>query len=117
MKKIYYLSTCNTCKRILNELDLPDDVTLRELKSEPVNVSQLEALKALAGSYEALFNRRSQLYRKQGLSEKKLSENDYKKLILSHYTFLKRPVIVVDQEIFIGNSKKVVEAAKAAIHG
>ncbi len=117
MKKIYHLSTCNTCKRILNELELPDDVVLQEVKTEMVTEAQLDEMKALSGSYEALFNRRSQLYRKQGLAEKTLSEEDYRTLILSHYTFLKRPVAVVKGEIFIGNSKKVVEAAKQAIHG
>ena len=82
-----------------------------------ITEAQLEEMKALSGSYESLFNRRSQLYRKQGLAEKELSESDYKRLILSHYTFLKRPVVVAGGEIFIGNSKKVVEAAKEAIHG
>jgi arsenate reductase-like glutaredoxin family protein len=69
----------------------------------------------LAGSYEALFSRRAMLFRQRGLHEKKLAEKDYKNLILEHYTFLKRPVIIVDGQIFIGNSKKVVEAAVAAI--
>jgi len=45
-----------------------------------------------------------------------LNEKDYRKYILLEYTFLKRPVIIVDNEIFIGNSKKTVAAAKAAIH-
>jgi len=117
MKKVYYLSSCNTCKRIINELNLPEDIMLQDVKIKPVTESQLEALKALSGSYESLFNRRSQLYRKQGLAEKILSETDYKTLILSHYTLLKRPVVIVGSEIFTGSSKKVVAAAKQAIHG
>ena len=117
MNKIYYLSTCNTCKRILGELELPDDIALQEVKTEALTEAQLDAMKALSGTYESLFNRRSQLYRKQGLAEKSLSETDYRALILSHYTFLKRPVIIAGDKIFIGNSKKVVAAAKQAIHG
>ena len=70
----------------------------------------------MAGSYEDLFSKRARLYREKGLHEKQLSETDYKNLILEHYTFLKRPVILVDDKIFIGNSKKVVVAAKEAIH-
>jgi arsenate reductase len=31
---------------------------------------------------------------------------------LDEYTFLKRPVFIVDNEIFIGNSKSVVAALK-----
>lgn len=117
MKKVYYLSTCNTCKRILKELELTDDVLLQEVKSEAVTKAQLEEMKALSGTYESLFNRRSQLYRRQGLSEKTLSEADYKDLILSHYSFLKRPVTIADGAIFPGNSKKTVAAAKEALHG
>ena len=73
-------------------------------------------MKALAGSYEALFCRRAMLFRQRGLHEKQLAEEDYKQLILDHYTFLKRPVVQLDNQIFIGNSKKVVQAAKEAPH-
>lgn len=54
-------------------------------------------------------------YRSLGLNEKELTEEEYKNLILEEYTFLKRPVIVVDDAVFVGNSKKTVEAAKAKL--
>lgn len=116
MKKLYHLSTCDTCQRIIKELQPLEGFELQDIKTEAMTASQVEAMKNLAGSYEALFSKRARLYRQQGLHEKELSEADYKKLILEHYTFLKRPVIFVDDQIFIGNSKKVVEAAKATIH-
>jgi arsenate reductase len=65
------------------------------------------------GSYEALFSRRAMKYKSMRLADKNLSENDYKNLILDEYTFLKRPVIVVGDKQFVGNSKKVIEAAKS----
>jgi len=113
MKRIYYLSTCSTCKRILNELNIDDNVELQDIKSSPVTEDQLEEMKTLAGSYEALFSKRAQLYKSRGLKDKALSETDFKNLILEHYTFLKRPVIILDKTIFIGNSKKTLEDAKA----
>jgi len=116
MKKIYHLSTCDTCQRIIKDLELPEDYELQDIKTEAMTAAQVEAMKDLAGSYEALFSKRARLYRQRGLHEKDLTESDYKKLILEQYTFLKRPVVFVDNEIFVGNSKKVVEAAKAAIH-
>jgi len=115
MKKIYHLSTCSTCQRILKELEPLDDFTLQDIKSDAMTTVQVEEMKDLSGSYEALFSRRAMLFRQRGLHEKTLSENDYKELILDHYTFLKRPVIIVDDQIFVGNSKKVVATAKAAI--
>jgi arsenate reductase len=117
MKKVYHLSTCNTCQKILKELELPGSFELQDIKEEEITEKQLEEMKALAGSYEALFSRRARLYRERELNKKELSETDYKELILDHYTFLKRPVIIKNDEIFIGNSKKTVAAAKAAVHG
>ena len=93
-----------------------DGVELQEIKSEPITPAQLEQMETLSGSYESLFSRRAMLFRQRGLHEKELSEKDYKDLILEHYTFLKRPVIIVNDQIFVGNSKKIVEAAKEAIH-
>ncbi|TMM59226.1 hypothetical protein FEE95_07280 [Maribacter algarum] len=116
MKKIYHLSTCDTCQRIIKELQLPDGFELQDIKTEAMTEKQVEQMKTLAGSYEALFSKRARLFRQQGLHEKQLSEADFKKLILEHYTFLKRPVIFVDDQIYVGNSKKVVEAGKEAIH-
>lgn len=115
MKRIYHLATCRTCQRILAEWNPSDDVEIRELKSRPINESELKELYSRSGSYESLFNRRSQLYRKYGLSEKALTEEDYRDYILEHYTFLKRPVLVVNDRIFIGNAKKVVEEGKEAL--
>ncbi len=111
--KVYYLATCTTCKRILKELALPEDFARQEIKSNPLSKAQLEELKAKTGSYESLFNRRAQLYRKRGLQDKTLSERDFKELILEHYTFLKRPVFVIGGTAFVGNSKKTIEALKA----
>ena len=70
-------------------------------------------MKSKVGSYEALFSRRAMKYRGWGLHEKELSEKDYRKYILEEYTFLKRPVIVDGETVFVGNAKKVVAAAKA----
>lgn len=116
MKKIYYLSSCNTCTRIINELNLPADFILQDIKTEAITEIQIKEMEALSGSYEALFSKRARLYNELGLKEKTLSETDIKNYILEHYTFLKRPVILYHQNIFIGNSKKTIEAAKLAIH-
>lgn len=115
MKKVYHLKTCNTCERIIKTLKLPDDFSFQDIKSEEITVKQIEQLKELAGSYEALFSKRAKLYKEMDLKNQNLSEADFKHYILDHYTFLKRPVIVVDEQIFIGNSAKIVEAAKTYI--
>ena len=109
MKKIYHLKTCDTCKKILNQLNLTD-FEIREIKNKPVNAEELQEMYALTNSYEELFNKRARLYKELGLKDKNLTEEDYKNYILSEYTFLKRPVAIINNEIFVGNSKKTVEA-------
>ncbi len=109
MKKIFYLKTCDTCKRILKSIPL-DGFTLQDIKSDPITVKQLHEMKDLAGSYESLFSRRAKKYKAMDLKNKILTEDDYKQLIIEEYTFLKRPVIIIDNKIFIGNSKNNIES-------
>ena len=115
MKKIYHSSTCTTNQRILKEIKPKKDVIMQDIKTETITPAQIDEMKKLAGSYEALFSRMALKYRSMGLNEKVLTEKDYRKLILSEYTFLKRPVMIVDDVIFIGNTKKVIESAKQAL--
>lgn len=115
MKKIYYLSTCDTCKRILKELEPLQGVELQDIKKNPISEKELDFLKEKMDSYEKLFNKRSQLYKERNLKDQNLTEENYKTLILEHYTFLIRPVIVVDNQVFAGNSPKITAEAKFAL--
>jgi len=114
MKKVYFLQTCDTCKRILKEVNL-EGFEKQEIKSNPITVDQLEEMYFYSHSYEALFNKRAKLYKAMDLKNQNLTEADYRQYILDQYTFLKRPVFLVDDEIFIGNSKKEVEKLKEKI--
>lgn len=115
MKKVYYLSTCSTCSRIMKELEIGDDFVKQDIKSEPITPEQIDEMKEMAGSYEALFSRVAMKYKAWGLKEKNLGEEDYRNYILEEYTFLKRPVFIVDGKVFIGNSKKNVAAVAEAL--
>lgn len=112
MRKIFHLSSCSTCQRIIGELNNGEGFELQDIKTQPLTAADLEFFRKRAGSYEALFSRRAMKYRSMGLQDKNLSEQDYRDLILQEYTFLKRPVIVIDDQVFVGNAKKTVEAAK-----
>ena len=114
MKKIFYLKTCDTCKRILKEFDL-NDFELREIKSKPITEKELIELRSLTDSYGSLLNKRAQIYKRDKLKDKNLSEPDIKKMILSEYTLLKRPVFQFTDRIFIGNSKSTIEELKIFI--
>ncbi len=115
MKKIYHLANCDTNRRILSTLNLSSDVELQEIKTNPITPEQLDYLCKLSGSYAALFSKTARKYRLMGLHERDLSESDYRKLLLEEYTFLKRPVVIAGDRIFIGNAAAVVEAAANAL--
>src|SRR4051812_35105728 len=104
MKKVYYLSTCSTCARILKETGLEKKgFQLQDIKTEKITPAQIDEMGKLAGSFEALFSRVALKYK--SLDPKPSSEKEYRKLILEEYTFLKRPVVIDGKKIFIGNSK------------
>lgn len=114
MKKIYYLSTCDTCKRIINELGITSsNFEMQDIKTMKITAGQLDEMKELSGSFESLFSRIARKYKE--LNPKPITESEYKKLILEEYTFLKRPVIIVGKKIFVGNSKAAIEETKKAI--
>jgi arsenate reductase (glutaredoxin) len=112
MKKIYYLKTCDTCRRIMKEIGVDESFEVQNVKENLITESQLKELRNRSGSYESLFNKRSNVYKSEGLKDKNLSEEEIKDYILKEYTLLKRPVFLFDEVIFVGNAKKEIEALK-----
>ncbi len=115
MNKIYYLASCDTCRKIIKSLPKNDSLVFHDIKQNPITVEELEDMKRLSGTYEALFSRKAQLYKSLDLKNKSLSENDYRDYILQHYTFISRPVFIIDEKIYIGNNPKVIQEAYKAL--
>lgn len=115
MKKIFYLPGCSTCQKLLAEWNTTGAI-LRDIRNEPITKPEIDRMAHLAGGYEPLFSRRALKYRSMGLNDKKLTESDYRRYILQEDTFLKRPVVIVDDSIFIGSAKKVAESAAQALN-
>ena len=117
MKKIFCLSTCSTCDRIIKETDAKNlGFELQDIKTDKITAGQIDNLKKMAGSYEALFSRKAMKYRELNLKDRNLREKDYRQLILEEYTFLKRPVIILNNKIFVGSEKKTIEELRANLH-
>ncbi len=112
MKKVFHLSSCDTCQKIIKGTQVGGFCELQDIKKQNISAEELDWVASKIGSYEALFSRKALKFRAMGLHEQKLNEADYRRLILEEYTFLKRPVIVIDDKIFVGNTPKVVQEAK-----
>ena len=116
MKKIYHLGNCTTSQAIIKSTGINNKgFQMQDIKFEKITPAQIDEMKKMAGSYESLFSRRAMKYKEWKLKEKALAEKDYRRYILEEYTFLKRPVVIMNEKIFIGSEKKTVEALKAAL--
>jgi len=116
MKKMYHLGNCTTSQAIIKATGVDQKgFEMQDIKFEKISPAQLDQMKKMAGSYEALFSRRALKYKALGLKDKKLEEKDYRRYILDEYTFLKRPVVIIGEKIFVGSEKKTVEALKQAL--
>jgi arsenate reductase len=104
--KIYYLASCDTCRKIIKSLPNPEKLEYHDIRQNPITASELEEMYSLSSSYEALFSKKAQLYKSMDLKNRSLTEEDFKKYILEHYTFLSRPVFIINNKIYIGNSQQ-----------
>ncbi|MFT7395963.1 MAG: arsenate reductase [Flavobacterium sp.] len=106
MNKIYYIASCDTCRKIIKSLPKGNDLVFRDIKQDPLTAEELEEMHQLSGSYEALFSKKAQLYKSMNLKDQSLTEEDYKKYILEHYTFLSRPVFVINNGVYVGGTQQ-----------
>jgi arsenate reductase len=114
--KIYYLASCDSCRKIIKALPRDHRLSFRDTKQHPLTSDELEEMYKLAGGYEILFNKKAQLYKSLDLKSKILTEIDFKNYLLQHYTFLSRPVFIIENEIFIGGSQQnMIRVMKALL--
>ncbi len=115
MNKIFYLASCDTCRKIIKTLPKDNNLIFHDIKQDPISIEELEQMHQLSGSYQALFSKKAQLYKSMDLKNKSLTESDYKKYLLEHYTFLSRPVFIINNKIYIGNSQKNINEVLAVL--
>ena len=74
INKIYYLGTCDTCRKIIKSLPKDVDLVFHDIKQDRITEEQLEEMQQLSGSYESLFSKKAILYKTMDLKNKQLSE-------------------------------------------
>lgn len=109
MKKVIYLSSCSTCKRMTNPLQLMN-YKFHDLKNQPIDEGTLKFLRLHVSSYDDLINKRAKKYHELDLKNKHLNETQIKDILLNEYTLLKRPIFIDGEKVFIGNSSKTQSA-------
>ncbi len=106
MKKIYTLSSCDSCAKMLKAAKPTKDIEIIDIKTNGIDEKDLNFAAKQLGSYAALFSKRAVKYREMGYHEAELTEKQMKDLILKEYTFLLRPLSIIDGQVTIGKSNE-----------
>lgn len=114
--RIYHLSTCDTNRKILAEVKPGKKVKLINIKENNISEEDLDLVAAQLGGYEQVFSKKAMKYRSLKLNERVLTENEMKQFILDEYTFLKRPVSIINGKAFAGYTKDSIEGLKCELH-
>jgi len=114
-KTVYFLSTCDTCKRIMKEVGVNDEFKVIDLKENRLSEDEIAFFVNKVDSISDLINKRSVIYKEQGLKNKQLSDDEIESLLIQHYTLIKRPIFILGEDTFIGNSREVIEKVKSRL--
>ena len=110
MKKIvfYWLPNCSTCQKAKNFIERHGlkDYELRDIKENPLSREEVEKMAKMLGGADGLFSKRAVKYREMKLSERTLSNEEMLDLMTEEYTFLKRPILVIDGKAEAGYFEK-----------
>lgn len=87
MNKIYYLASCDTCRKIIKSLPENHNLAFHDIKQNPITTEELEEMRRLSGSYEALFSKKAQLYKSMNLKIKRLPKTILKNTFWSIIRF------------------------------
>lgn len=110
MKEVtfYWSSNCTTCQKARRRLERHGVGVkeFRDIKEAPLDRGEVEKLAKMLGGASELFSRRAVKYREMKLNERELSEAEMLDLMALDYTFLKRPVLVIDNKATAGFFEK-----------
>ena len=69
----------------------------RDFKKDPLTADELDELIHYVG-LDVLVNKRGMTWKRLGLADRELSEDQLKKELLEHQTMIKRPVLIRDDD-------------------
>ncbi len=103
---LYGLKACDTCRKAIKALEAAGDaVTFHDVRADGVSKGQLSGWAKSVG-WETLLNTRSTTWRSLDDAEKtRVDEGKALALMLEHPALIKRPVIVVGKETYVGWTK------------
>ncbi len=101
---IYGLNICDSCRKARKWLDAHAIVhRFVDYRDNPAPAATLKAWSAAVGGWDQLINRRSTTWRQLSEAERETSSDaEWVKLIATHPTLVKRPVLVDGKTVRVG---------------
>lgn len=104
------IKNCNKIrdtKTWLDDKDIP--YTFIDVKKEPLTRDELQELSDKVG-LDVLVNKKGMMWRKLGLAEKDLTQDELFDVLLEHQNMIKRPVLIKDEAVLVGYDEDSFEA-------
>ena len=94
---------------------MQNDVALeeRDYFKEPLSEAEIREMAALAG-IDQIFARRSPSLKQMGLAGQDLSEDEMVNLMLQEPKLVRRPMVRVEDQMFVGGGASVLDSVVAA---
>lgn len=112
MIKIWFKSTCSTCRTALSLIkeESDDDISIVEYTDNvPTQKDIKEVLKMLGLKAEDIVRKKEELYKKK-FANKKLSNAEWIKVLVKNPILIERPIVIKDGKAIIGRpATKVLE--------
>ncbi len=106
--KLYWMPNCSTCQKAASWLERRGvKVTeFRDIKENSLSRVEVEELVKMLGGPGELFSKRAVKYREMKLNEREVLLAEMMELMTDEYTFLKRPIMVIDGKAVAGFFEK-----------
>jgi arsenate reductase len=104
MLKVYFKSTCSTCKTAVGLLkeNTDEDIELYEYSKEaPTQKEIKELLKMLGLKAEQIVRKKESIY-KEKFEGKKISNTEWIKILNKYPILIERPIVIKDGKAIIG---------------
>lgn len=109
MIEVYGIKNCDKIRKTKKWLSNNDiEYEFFDLKKEPLKREELEEFVYRVG-LDTLLNKRGMTWRKLGLKDQDLSEQELFEKLLEHQTMIKRPVLINGKAILVGYDENAFE--------
>ena len=111
--KVYGIPNCDTTKKTLTWLKENEiTFTFHDYKQEGISKEKLEEWCKKSG-WDIIFNKRSTTWRELSKAEQKkiVDQATAIKIMMEHTSIIKRPIIEIEKDIFVGFNEKEIKRA------